>query len=391
MMLWRGTWVMCGLFSLWLASAAAAAPGERTESPVEYVYTLTNDVENNGVAVFARQMDGRLMEVAGSPFATGGKGLAGGDIDQQGAVRVHGDFVLAVNPGSDSIAVFRKEAGGRLRLVPGAPFASGGNGPLSLTAHNDLVYVANQAPGFARPTAPPNITGFRMSAQGALTPIANSMRVMPAGQGPAQVEFSPNGRVLAVVGGFQEESASRVHAYLVQADGTLRDGPGSPIQPQGASGVVGFSWSPKGDRLFVSNFRGSAVTVFTVDPMSAAVRQMGAPVGDGEMAACWTAISRDGRTLYVANFVSNSISAFDVLPDGSLKLLGSTPRRSAGSPDTKDLALAKDGKFLYVLGSGAREISVFKIGDNRLPLELPMNHSPIKLARGQNLLGLTTD
>ena len=44
-------------------------------------------------------------------------------------------------------------------------------------------------------------------------------------------------------------------------DGTLKAGPGSPARPNGASGTVGFSWSPKGDRIYVSNFRGSAVNV----------------------------------------------------------------------------------------------------------------------------------
>lgn len=43
------------------------------------------------------------------------KGSRGGDIDEQGAIRVAGKYVLAVNPGSDSIAVFEKTSRG---LVP---------------------------------------------------------------------------------------------------------------------------------------------------------------------------------------------------------------------------------------------------------------------------------
>jgi uncharacterized protein (TIGR03000 family) len=364
-------------------SGAAAAAG--------YLYTINNDPQRNGIAVLQRNADGSLSEVDGSPFPAGGRGLGGGDIDEQGAIRVHGDYVLAVNPGSDSVVVLRKGAGGQLTPVEGSPFPSGGSAPLSLTAHGNLVYVANQAPPFANPSSAPNLMGFRMGRDGKLTPIADSKITFPAGQGPAQAEFSPDGKTVVVTSGFQGEETSRIHSYQVQPDGTLKEGPGSPVQPKGASGVVGFSWDPKGRRVYVSNFRGSAVTVFDVDQQTGGVKQNGEAYGDREQAACWTAISPDGKTLYVANFVSNSISAFDVHADGKLTLLGTSKRRGPMSPDTKDIALSKDGKFLYAVGSGMREIAVFRIGADRLPTELPAGNSPMKLGTGQNTTGLVVD
>src|SRR5262249_40395858 len=149
-----------------------------------------------------------------------------------------------------------------------------------------------------------------------------------------------------------------------------------------------FSWSPEGNRVYVSNFRGSAVTVFDVDKQTGAVKQIGAAYPTHGEAACWTALSSDGKTLYVANFVSNSIGVFDVKPDGKLVLLGTTRRRGATNPDTKDMEIAKDGKFLYVVASGAREIAVFTIGADHLLTELPTGKSPVKLGVGQNILGL---
>jgi uncharacterized protein (TIGR03000 family) len=366
-----------------LNQAAAPAAG--------YVYTITNDARRNAVAVYRRAEDGALGAVAGSPFATGGKGLAGGDIDEQGAIRVHGDFVLAVNPGSDSVAVFRKGEDGGLTAVPGSPFPSGGSAPLSLTAHDDLVYVANQAPAFADPSGAPNVTGFRLAKDGKLTPIDNSTVAFPAGHGPAQVEFSPDGRTLVVTAGFQDEATGRVYSYKVRADGTLQEAPGSPLQPKGASGDVGFSWDPHGRRVYVSNFRGSAVVVFDVDGRTGGLKQVGDAHGDQEQAACWTALTADGKTLYVANFVSNSVSVFDVQADGGLELLGTAKRRAGADPDTKDLVLSRDGKFLYAVGSGRREIAVFRIGGDRLLTELPEGQSPVKVNAGQNITGLAAD
>lgn len=359
------------------------------DRPMGYLYTVNNDTQQNGVAVLQQNADGSLKEVAGSPFKTGGKGLAGGDIDQQGAIRIHGNYVLAVNPGSDSVAVLRKGDGGRLMTVAGSPFPSGGSAPVSLTVSGDLVYVANQAPPFATPRQAPSIMGFRLGNDGKLMPIPNSKITFPAGHGPAQVEFSPNGGTVVVTSGFQDEATSKVHAYKVQADGTLKEGPGSPAHAANASGDVGFSWNPEGDRVYVSNFRGNAITVFDVDKQTGGVKQIGAAYPTDGTAACWTAISNDGKTLYVANYVSNSISAFGVHGDGALTLLGTVQRRGVMRPDTKDLVISKDGKFLYALGSGTREIAVFSIGADRLLIELPAGKSPIKLGVGQNILGLT--
>src|SRR6185503_10624635 len=173
-----------------------------------YVYTLNNDGQNNGVVVLGRNSDGTLTEVEGSPFAAGGKGLivpSGGDFDAQGAIRIHGKHLIATNPGSNTIAVFNITASGKLEPVDGSPFASGGVTPLSVSVHGDLVYFAN-------PNRKPNITGFRISDDGKLMAIPGSTIEFTRGLGPAQVEFSPKGGVLAVTEGFQVDG--KIHSYV---------------------------------------------------------------------------------------------------------------------------------------------------------------------------------
>lgn len=368
------------------------ATNNMMQADASFVYTLDNDPARNSVAVYRRGSDGALMPLIGSPFNAGGKGLSGGDIDEQGAIRVVGRYVLAVNPGSDSIAVFEKSSRGLLH-VEGSPFPSNGSTPLSLTVHGNMVYVANQAAEFANPSKLPNITGFRLMSDGRLSPIPGSTVELPKGRGPAQVEMSTNGRLLVATAGFQVDGGdgSRVYTFRVQPDGKLMPGEGSPIMPKGATGTVGFSLSPDGDRIFVSTFKSSGVAVFEVDPSTAAVRQMGMPVGNDQRAACWTAIAKDGRTLYVGNFVSNSISVYDVGTDGTLTLLGSVPRRGATNKDTKDIELTQDGRHLYAIGSGERQISIFRIESNRLLTELPAGQSPVTLTTGQNITGLAID
>ncbi len=69
---------------------------------------------------------------------------------------------------------------------------SGGTMPLSVTIHGNIVYVVNGG-------GSGNISGFTMSSRGVLSPIAGStLPLSSSAAGPAQISFSPNGRVLVV-------------------------------------------------------------------------------------------------------------------------------------------------------------------------------------------------
>jgi len=141
-----------------LVFALSIVVGHAINDPiVGYVYTINNDSQRNGIAVLERRADGTIKEMEGSPFSTGGRGISGGDIDEQGAIRVYRNYILAVNPGSDSVGVLLKGDDGKLTPVQGSPFPSGGSAPLSLTIQGDLVYVRikhrrSRTPG-ARPTS----------------------------------------------------------------------------------------------------------------------------------------------------------------------------------------------------------------------------------------------
>src|SRR2546425_8728268 len=103
------------------------------------VYTLTNQVAGNAVAVFSRAADGTLA-AAGSA-ATGGTGTGSG-LGSQGALALSDDgrWLFAVNAGSNEVSAFRVgPAGLSLTSLAG----SGGTRPIGLTVHGSLLYVLN--------------------------------------------------------------------------------------------------------------------------------------------------------------------------------------------------------------------------------------------------------
>ena len=216
-------------------SAGSAAPGKKAAGAV---FTLSNAAGGNAVLVFSRAHDGSLTP-AGS-YPTGGLGTGAG-LGSQGAIVLDHKTLFAVDAGSNQIAAFKVEKKDGLRLV--SHVASGGATPISITAHKGLVYVLNAG-------APANITGFTFR-HGELQQIPGSSRPLSApSPGPAQVQFSPHGRVLVVT----EKDTSLIDTYVVGKDG-LASGPHS--QPSAAATPFGFDFDKRG-RLIVSDAFGGA-------------------------------------------------------------------------------------------------------------------------------------
>jgi 6-phosphogluconolactonase (cycloisomerase 2 family) len=105
------------------------------------------------VAAFDRAPDGTLT-IQGT-YPTGGTGTGAG-LGSQGALVLDNDGreLFAVNAASNSITAFKVRPRG---LEIEATVPSGGTTPISVTVHDDTLYVLN-AGGAA------NITGFDVSA-----------------------------------------------------------------------------------------------------------------------------------------------------------------------------------------------------------------------------------
>ncbi|MGN6153012.1 MAG: lactonase family protein [Lysobacteraceae bacterium] len=322
---------------------AVAGPG-RAEGTV---FTMTNATNGNQVVAFERFADGRLG--AQRRFDTRGTGTGAG-LGNQGALALSdsGAWLLAVNPGSDSVSVFLNLGGYLFRTDTEA---SGGTRPVSVAIENDVVYVLN--------TGSDSLQGFRLTIYGKLVPIAGARRALDGtGTGAAQVGFNRDGDLLAVT----EKATNRVLTYVVRGDGLL--GP-AHVTASPTPTPFGFAFGRR-DQLLVSEAAGGVAGRSTLSAYAlggdGAATVVSPAVPSGQNAACWVVSTRDGRFAYVANAGSAGLSSYRLAGDGSAALLRAVAGSTGNGSGPTDLAVDPDSRFLYALSPRDGAINAFAVG-----------------------------
>ena len=72
--------------------------------------------------------------------------------------------------------------------------------------------------------------------------------------------------------------------------------------------------------LAFHNFGGSAIRVFSVDPLTAALTLEGEPYSNYQRAMCWAVLGHVAKTLYASNYVTTTIAE-----NGTLDPVGKSP------------------------------------------------------------------
>lgn len=393
------------LLALLTSYASAATPSNRA---VGGVYVMTNGLNRNAVIAFARRPNGRLVRLGRT--LTGGKGANLDDADGVDplisansltlARRGRSLFLLAVNAGSASLSVLRVMRGFRLRLVDSAKVA--GFGPLSVTHEAGLVYVASADDDgmFDDITfTTGRLTPFWLSRRGKLVRIPRGVRRLPFR--PATVRLTPSRGALlvtsfsAAMARPQRRIPQELNSYRVLRSGRLSPGRVASVASTRVNNTdmrnlgtpIGLDLVRKGRMLYaaISEARASGFDAMPAPLQTSSVsvwkvlsggRLMasdldvlaGSSAQDGQQASCWIKFSPNGRYFWMANTVSGSISAFSFSSG-----MATLEREVVGRGDSPiDLAISRDGKFLYqmFLGSvGAFAIENMGNGAGLTPLQ----------------------
>jgi 6-phosphogluconolactonase (cycloisomerase 2 family) len=314
------------------------------------VFVETDNVNGNQVVAYHRASDGTLSQVA--TYSTGGLGgiLTGSAVDHtasQGSLNYDPEhnLLLAVNAGSNTVSVFAVR-GDRLALRQVVP--SGGTFPVSVTVHDDLVYVLNALNGGS-------VQGYRVFGS-FLAPIPGSSRALgldPAAtpqftHTPGQVAFTPDGSQLVVT---TKANGNDIDVFDIGRGGRLSDSPVVNSEP----GTVPFAitFDPDGN-LVIAEAGTNAVATFAIGG-GGTLSALGS-AATGQAATCWVASA--GRFLFASNAGSASETGLTSSASGQLTLLGN----AATDAGTVDASAAADGRFLYVQTGGAGIVDEYSVG-----------------------------
>ena len=314
------------------------------------VYVQANDAAGNEVIAFSRAQDGALAPLGRYP--TGGRGTGVPHLASAGSVVLSGDgrWLLVVDAGSDELSVFAVQPGG-LRLAGRA--GSGGSTPVSVAVRGTLVYVLNNGT--------PSISGFTV-ADGKLTELRGSTRELSSADAdPAQVSFTPGGRVLIVT----ERGTNAISSYRIGQDGRAQ-GPAT-IQSPGPA-PYGFGLTADGSLIVCEAFGGApaaaAASCYAVSGAGELTLVSGS-VGDTRSEACWVTLTHDDRFAYVTNFGDGTVSCYEITAGRSLRLhdpVAAATRQ--GHKAIRDEAITGDGRYLYAIDPDAQKLLGWAVGQD---------------------------
>jgi len=330
------------LFASVVAVAIAGVrPADAHPSHRSLVYVESNDADVNELLVFRPTGGGSLEPAFRVP--TGGRGTGAG-LGSQGAVSISedGSWLVAVNAGSDEVSLFHIGARGRPILFDVAP--SGGPMPISVAIRDGLVYVVNSD----------SVVGMEVAWHGGLSPIDSARQPLSAaGAGPAQISFAPDGRALFVT----EKMTGCIDEFPLDRRDRARP---LTCHPSAGETPFGFAFLDDDDRrdedaatLIVSEAFGgaagaSAVSSYRSDDGRLQAVTASAPTT--QTAACWIALTPDGRFAYTTNTGSGTVTGFRIGRRGALgRIDAGVTGVTGGAPI--DAAVIDD--HLHVLTSSA--------------------------------------
>lgn len=332
--------------SLSLVTATASAS---PSTPGGTVFVQTQNPAGNRVLAYDRAADGTLTQ-AGS-YATGGVGgtLAGAVVDRSAsqdaltADRRHHEL-YAVNAGSDTVSVLGVRGDHlRVRQVLG----SGGEFPVSVTTHGNLVYVLNARNGGT-------VQGY-LDLGGHLVEVPawhRSLGLDPEAtpeftHTPGQVSFTPDGRHLVVT---TKANTNSILVYQVGEFGRLSTTPTVHTEP----GTVPFdvTYDPAG-HLVVADAGTNDVATFGIGADGTLTPLSSAPTG--QAATCW--VTSSGDLVVASNAGSATVTTLRVDAAGRTTVLATTPTHAG----TVDAAFSPDGRDLYVQTGATGAVDSFTV------------------------------
>lgn len=361
--------------SLSLLAASAAAQTQ---------YAWVGTYNPNGEGLYRFTVDGKTGELRDKALVSSLPNVAQLTVSQDGKT-----LYAASEVEKGVVQAWRIAASGELSELN--QVASGGAGPvyLSLTPDGRHLLVANYVSG--------SIAVLPVKEDGSLGDAVD----VHQDQGPAGAARP----AAAAEGSFAVSDHNGPHAHMILADPSGKfvfstdlgldriyqyrmdsaSGKLTPNDPpfiaasSAGAGPRHFVFTPAGDGLWLINEEASTLTFYHLDKQSGLLRE-GKTVSalpkeyKGTSFAAGLVLSQDGKQLYVANRLHNSIAHFTVMADGSLKHQDDIWTRG-DYPRT--LTLDKQGHWLYVMNQRSDNITRFSVAPKDGKLTFSPDYTPV--------------
>lgn len=296
--------------------------------------------------------------------------VAAGTAPRSITVDPAGKFAYVTNDGSGNISTYAINASNGTLTPVGAAVAAGSN-PYSVTidAAGKFAYVANAGSGSISAYTIDAITGVltQVICSGGSTTCTGSN--FTAGSSPVCITLDPSGKFAYVANSVSAD----VSAYTIDATTGALSSTGAAV-PTGGSNLRSISIDPTGRFAYVANDGSGNISAFSINSSTGALTRIDAVPGLGgienfpaETNPTSVTIAPSGKFAYVANFGSDSISAYAINnTTGALTMIDQNGPISfggsvwAGSKPTS-VTIDPSGQFAYVTNFGSSSISTYSI------------------------------
>ncbi|CNE50968.1 lactonase family protein [Yersinia nurmii] len=345
----------------------------------------------NGEGVYRLQLDPASGELKNKTLVSELANPAQLVADRQGKTLYVASEVSDYNGGQHgSIVAYRIDPqDGGLTLLNQVDAQGAGPVYLSLTPSGSHLFVANYVSG--------SVAVFPLAADGKIEAVSS----VHQDEGPAGAAKP----VAAVEGSFAASDHNGPHAHMIASDPSGKfvfstdlgldriyqwhfdptTGALTPNEPpyisasSAGAGPRHFVFHPNGKVLFLINEEASTLTSYRLDTQKGTLEQVVSVSSlpkefRGTNFAAGLTLSKDGRFLYVANRLHNSIGLFAVNGEGDLKAIEEVWTRG-DYPRT--LVLDPSGHYLYAMNQRSDNITRFKVDQSSGELSFIPGYIPV--------------
>lgn len=366
----------------------SAAATKANNAVLGAAFFMTNEASGNFVMASTIGSDGQLTTVRA--VATGGKGQhansTGPDgLFSQGCVKVGGNNLFAVNPGSNTLSMFAITPNdpANIKLV-GKPVSTSGEFPVSVAVNSAGTMVCALNGGKKN-----GVACFKPSANG-LTAIPNTVRNLGITQttpatGPAgsasHVLFSADGKQLIASVKGAPPAAGFLAVWAVEANGSLSQTFQAVTPPAGGALPFGMAVIDGATNALLVTDPGVGFDVMDLSKLTAATGNasttgitslaasndiLSSPSSavkvDGEDAVCWAAFSKKTGTFFLTDIGTSLVTEVAVDTNTLAATIVGQHALTPGSATLDDAVATINGNdFLYVLAANLTSVDVMSL------------------------------